>query len=148
MKPPAKNSPSDKDAADNAAPDNRQPPPVHHLYDHHDPIPVPEAHESDTESVWALFEQAGDKKPRRPAAPEDGFGATVPAPLDGLERRQSDFDAPTEYSPLLSDFDIPTRHPPLPGGSGFDDTTRAADLHPDFDAPTQAAPLGKRRKPG
>lgn len=144
MKPSAKTPPSDQDAANNAASESKQPPPqTHHLYDHHDPIPVPEAHESDTESVWALFNEADNRKPRRPQ-PDDGFGATVPAPLEGLEPRKGDFDAPTEYSPLLSDFDLPTRHAPLPGGSGFDDTTRAADLHSDFDAPTQAAPLGKR----
>ncbi len=148
---PAKNSPTDKDGAPSPTPDTRPSPAVHHLYDHHDPIPVPEAHESNTESVWALFEQAdghqtGRPQPRPP--PEgDGFGATQPAPLEGLERRQSDFDAPTEYSPLLSDFDLPTRQAPLTGGSDFDDTTRAASLHPDFDAPTQAAPLGPRRKP-
>ena len=106
MKQPAKNPPSDQDAAKNSEPEAQQPPAVDHLYDHHDPIPVPEAHESDTESVWALFNETPAKPKKRP--PEnDGFGATEPAPL---EPRQADFDAPTEYSPLLSDFDLPTRH--------------------------------------
>ena len=142
MRQPAKTPASDKEAAQNSATSARAQPATGHLYDHHDPIPVPEAHESDTESVWALFHEA-DKPRKRPQGHND-FRATEPAPLDP----PADFDAPTQRAPLLSDFDVPTVHSPLPDGSGFDDTTRAAPLHSDFDAPTQASPLSKRHKPG
>jgi hypothetical protein len=132
MNNPAKNPPPEgKDAANNtAATGAREQPEAKHLYDRHDPIPVPEAVESDTDSVWALFEEADSGKvPKKRNNDKDGFSATEPAPL-------------------LPDFEAPTAYSPLPDDPGFDDTTRASPLHPDFDAPTQAAPLGQRRKPG
>ena len=54
-----------------------QPPPVH-LYSQADPIPVPDAVESETDSVWGLWEDlvAPEKRP-----PDDGFEATQPADL-------------------------------------------------------------------
>lgn len=71
------------------------------LYDRHGPIPVAEAHESDTESVWALFQEsslppeelalieAARAKDHalhaKLATPEDA--ATLAGPLpDGAER--------------------------------------------------------------
>ena len=76
------------------------------LYDRHGPIPVPEAHESDTESAWAMFEESvmlqdnppPKKSPAQPAFEETKTDAT------GFE--------PTDF-----------------GGAGFD-TTRAAPLKP------------------
>jgi hypothetical protein len=49
------------------------------LYDAHDPIPVPEVSELDSESIWALF--PGSEAASRPKPDTDPFGETVAAPL-------------------------------------------------------------------
>lgn len=59
-------------------PADAQPPPPVHLYSHVDPIPVPDAVESETDSVWGLWEDLVAPK-KRP--PDDGFEATQPAEL-------------------------------------------------------------------
>jgi hypothetical protein len=41
------------------------------LYDRFGPIPVPDAKESNTESVWALFEDVKNAKPQKPEATTD-----------------------------------------------------------------------------
>ena len=53
------------------------------LYDRDGPIPVPDVEESDTESVWALFQDSLPPEDRAPAASSDDapFEETVPAPL-------------------------------------------------------------------
>ncbi len=76
------------------------------LYDRNGPIPVPEAHESDTESAWALFEESVmlQDKPasaRPPAQPK----------FEETKTDEAGFE-PTDF-----------------GGSGYD-TTRAAPLKP------------------
>ena len=53
------------------------------LYDRDGPIPVPEVAESDTESVWALFQDLLPPGKRQPVVSSDDepFDETVPAPL-------------------------------------------------------------------
>ena len=53
------------------------------LYDRDGPIPVPDVEESDTESVWALFQDSLPPGERAPVASSDDepFEETVPAPL-------------------------------------------------------------------
>jgi hypothetical protein len=46
------------------------------LYDRHGPIPVPDAHESDTDSAWALFEETMMRQDNPEAAPEPNFEDT------------------------------------------------------------------------
>jgi hypothetical protein len=41
------------------------------LYDQLGPIPVPEAKESNTESVWALFDDVKNQQPQKPEAQTD-----------------------------------------------------------------------------
>ena len=67
-------------------------PPAVHLYAQADPIPVPDAVESDTDTVWGLWEDlvAPEKRP-----PDNGFEATQPAEL-----QQPDLIV----SPDLADF--------------------------------------------
>jgi hypothetical protein len=63
------------------------------LYDLHGPIPVPEAHESDTESAWALFQdsvQLQDNPPTqrdelRPNFGDDNTLDSQDAETDGFE---------------------------------------------------------------
>ncbi len=141
------------------------PRPVIDPYGHHDPIPVPDAQESDTDSVWAMFEDVGSSgvKPRttqpapleKPLLEVDFDTPTVQQPLrpdrhvaaDRFAQRERqaepDFDAPTELAPLHNDFDAPTQLQGLEAdfdsSNGFDPTTRQARLEPEFDereAPT------------
>lgn len=49
------------------------------LYGAHDPIPVPDVSEVDSESIWALF--PGSEHAARPKQDADPFGETVAAPL-------------------------------------------------------------------
>lgn len=49
-----------------------------HLYAVHDPIPVPEASESDTDTAWALWEDSLSAQSRGPAT---NAQSTVPAKL-------------------------------------------------------------------
>ncbi len=53
------------------------------LYERDGPIPVPDVEESDTESVWALFQDSLPPGERQPIASsgDQPFEATVPAPL-------------------------------------------------------------------
>jgi hypothetical protein len=57
------------------------------LYDRHGPIPVPDAHESDTDSTWALFEES----PVRAGSPE-----TEPASVFEETVLQEEFE-PTDF---------------------------------------------------
>lgn len=54
------------------------------LYDRDGPIPVPDVEESDTESVWALFQHSLPPGERRPDASsgDEPFEETVAAPLN------------------------------------------------------------------
>lgn len=58
-------------------PAERKPPPVH-LYSQIDPIPVPEAVESDTDTAWGLWE---DLIAPEQSNQENAFEATQPADL-------------------------------------------------------------------
>ncbi len=58
-------------------PVERKPPQVH-LYSPVDPIPVPEALESDTDTAWGLWEDLIAPEQRKP---ENSFEATQPADL-------------------------------------------------------------------
>ena len=53
------------------------------LYDRDGPIPIPDVEESDTESVWALFEDSRAPSTPRAVVPSDDepFEETTPAPL-------------------------------------------------------------------
>ena len=53
------------------------------LYERDGPIPVPDVEESDTKSVWALFQDSLPPGQRQPVAASDDepFEETVPAPL-------------------------------------------------------------------
>ena len=50
-----------------------------HLYSANDPIPVPDAIESDTDAVWSLWE---DSVSPQSSAPDTNFENTVPAELE------------------------------------------------------------------
>lgn len=50
-----------------------------HLYSANDPIPVPDAIESDTDAVWSLWE---DSVSPQSSAPDTNFESTVPAELE------------------------------------------------------------------
>ena len=76
------------------------------LYDRNGPIPVPDAHESDTESAWALFEES--------VMLQDNPHPVKAPPQPKFEETKSDA---TGFEP--TDF----------GSSGYD-TTRAAPLKP------------------
>jgi hypothetical protein len=71
-------------------PAERKPPPAH-LYSQADPIPVPEAVESDTDTVWGLWEDL--IAPER-GEQENSFEKTQPAdllpelPVTRLPKRQ------------------------------------------------------------
>lgn len=73
----------------NASPKDPSPPPKRpdfnatvpgSLYDQLGPIPVPETNESNTESVWALFEDVNNGQPKKPE------GQTDFAPTDFEDR--------------------------------------------------------------
>ncbi len=64
---------TDKTAADTAPTVPGQ------LYDAHDPIPVPDVSEVNSESIWALFPGAPGES--RPKPDDESFGETVAAPL-------------------------------------------------------------------
>lgn len=53
-------------------------PPAIHLYSANDPIPVPEAVESDTDTAWALWE---DSIAPQSSGPDATFESTAPAEL-------------------------------------------------------------------
>jgi hypothetical protein len=79
------------------------------LYDRHGPIPVPDAHESDTESAWALFEESvmlqdNPRPPAPPALPDQPIFEETKIDETGFE--------PTDFA-----------------GTAFD-ATRAAPLKP------------------
>lgn len=62
------------------------------LYDRHGPIPVPDAHESDTESAWALLEETVMRQDTPEAAPE-----AVPEPnFEDTSRGNGNFE-PTDF---------------------------------------------------
>jgi hypothetical protein len=70
------------------------------LYDLHGPIPVPEAHESDTESAWALFQdsvQLQDNPPTQRDELRPNFEDTNT--LDSLDAEADAFE-PTRAAPL------------------------------------------------
>jgi len=71
------------------------------LYDRHGPIPVPEAHESDTESAWALFEESVMRQDNPDTLPPPNFEETS---LDGGKFESTDFEDPafgaTRAAPL------------------------------------------------
>lgn len=96
------------------------------LYDRHAPIPVAEAHESDTESVWALFHESS-LPPEELALVEAGR-AKEPAATDA----GSDPDAtPTVAAPMAD----PNEH-----DNGFAETSFAqtgfSDAHFDLTIPS------------
>ncbi len=70
------------------------------LYDLHGPIPVPEAHESDTDSAWALFQdsvQLQDNPPTQRDELRTNFEDTNT--LDSLDTEVDGFE-PTRAAPL------------------------------------------------
>jgi hypothetical protein len=79
-------------------------PPAVHLYSQADPIPVPDAVESETDSVWGLWEDLVSPEKR---AADNGFEATQPADL-----LPNFLDSPNLVDfPNLDDLTKPKRQP-------------------------------------
>ncbi len=100
------------------------------LYDRHAPIPVAEAHESDTESVWALFQESS-------LPPEELALIEAARAKDQALHRES-----------LSCEEVPTLASPLADGAehdtGFAETsfgeTGFSDAHFDLTTPAPLKP--------